>query len=394
MNMPTRHRLMLPLLMACAVLVVGQLYVTLPLVATIAGHFGVSPAAAGWAGSAFGLAYAAGFLVFGSLSDHYGRRSVLLLGLLATGAATVLVGLADSLPLLLGSRALQGFAAASFPPTALALISETLPQDRRPLGISFISLAFLGAAPLAQLLGAQAVGGGWQPMMLALAPAYLVAALALAAVLKGQPSSKPPAGTAGTTVSRPTARSPWKQQSLWAPWAAAATVLFAFVLFHAGLPLVPDAARLDLQTLRLVGLPPMLATFAAAPLARRFGPASTAGTGLALGALALLIGLAGNAPAWTAASVLLSAGVAIAVPGLIGTVVARAAPSVRARALAIYSFVLFLGASAAAPLAPPLAHHSLWALLGLPAFALAAAAWLVAVLRPLPFINPLPERNP
>lgn len=386
--MPTRHHLMLLILMVCAVLVVGQLYVTLPLVASIAERFGVAPAAAGWTGSAFGLAYATGFLVFGSLSDRYGRRRVLLLGLVGTAAATVLVGLADTLPFLLGSRALQGFAAASFPPTALALISEALPLDRRPMGISFISLAFLGAAPLAQLLGAQAVGGGLQPLMLALAPIYLVAAVALAAVMTGQ---QLPALQAGAVLSAP---APWRQRTLWAPWAAAGTVLFAFVLFHAGLPLVQDAAGLDLQMLRLVGLPPMLATFAAAPLARRVGPAATAGLGLALAALALLIGLAGNAPAWTATSVLLSAGVAIAVPGLIGTVAARAAPSVRARALAIYSFVLFLGASVAAPLAPVLAHRSLWALLGLPAVALVVAAWLVAVLSPRHFINPLPERKP
>lgn len=122
-------------LMACAVLVVGQLYVTLALVADIAARFGVSSSIAGWVGTAFGLAYASGFLVLGGLSDRYGRHRVLVGGLMGTAAATALVALAPSLPVLLASRALQGFAAAIFPPTALAWVSDALPPPKRPLGI-------------------------------------------------------------------------------------------------------------------------------------------------------------------------------------------------------------------------------------------------------------------
>lgn len=373
-------------LMACAVLVVGQLYVTLPLVADIAARFGVSSSIAGWVGTAFGLAYASGFLVLGGLSDRYGRHRVLIGGLMGTAAATALVALAPSLPLLLASRALQGFVAASFPPTALAWVSDALPPPKRPLGISLLSLAFLGAAPMAQMAGAESAPLGLSTLMLTLVPAYVLGALALAVIPGKHDAShvsipQPPAN----------ARMPWGQRSLWSPWAAASTVLFAFVAFHAGMSLA-NPPGLDLQALRLIGLPPMLATFAAAPLAQRIGPSNTASLGLGLVAVGMLLGMNSAPAVLMLASALLSTGVAMAIPGLIGTVALRSAPAVRARALAIYSFVLFLGASVAAPVAALLTPHGPVAALGVPVLALLAAACLTASRRQ-PLFNPNPERK-
>lgn len=225
---------MLLSLMACAVLVVGQLYVTLPLVSDISARFGVSSSIAGWVGTAFGLAYATGFLVLGGLSDHYGKHRVLIGSLMGTAAATALVAVAPSLPLLLAGRVLQGFAAASFPPTALAWVSDALPPPKRPLGISLLSLAFLGAAPLAQMAGAASAPLGLSTLMFALVPAYMLGALALALI-----PGKPVAPQVSIQKSPATARMPWGQRHLWSPWAATSTVLFAFVAFHARMSLAP-----------------------------------------------------------------------------------------------------------------------------------------------------------
>lgn len=59
------------------------------------------------------LGFGATQLTWGPLSDRYGRRPVLLAGLLLYALFALLAGLATSFPTLLGARALQGAAAAS-----------------------------------------------------------------------------------------------------------------------------------------------------------------------------------------------------------------------------------------------------------------------------------------
>jgi YNFM family putative membrane transporter len=64
----------LVLLAVCGLLVPAQLYLAIPLATPVQVSFAASESAAAWTGSAFSLAYAIGFLVFGPLSDRIGRR--------------------------------------------------------------------------------------------------------------------------------------------------------------------------------------------------------------------------------------------------------------------------------------------------------------------------------
>jgi MFS family permease len=159
--------------------------------------------------------------------------------------------------------------------------------------------------------------------------------------------------------------------------AAAVTVLFGFVSFYSGAQILGAAIGADLQTLRLAGLPPLLLAFAAAPLTRRHGAAVTARLGLGLAASALAVAALATPPAALAASAMLSAGVALAVPGLIATVAGRATDAARGRALSVYSFALFVGASLAPPAAQALAGVGPAAPWLLPAALLLAAAFLI-----------------
>lgn len=383
--------IVLLLLMAGAVLVAGQLYVTIPLAADLARRWQVSAAQAGWVGSAFGFAYAAGFLLLGRWSDRFGRRRVLLAGLLATAAASVLVACATGFAMLLGARAAQGLLAASFPPVALALVTEVLPPARRPLGISLLSFAFLASAPLAQFLAAQAAGLGLPVIMALTAAAYILLAAGLARTLPRpmdvsvSVSAPPLAGSQGSqglsglsmqAAPHPpqiTAPSQSPPPALLGTWLAAATVLFGFVAFHAGAQIMGLTAA-ELQALRLAGLPPLLFSFAAAGLTRRIGALATARLGFVLAAFGLLTGWTGDFRPLLAASVLLSAGIALAVPGLIGTLAARAMPDRRASAMSRYTFALFMGASVAPPIAASLAAQGWRVLLFVPAAAFAGAA--------------------
>lgn len=376
-----RHVALLALLMACGFIVVGQLYVTIPMVAGIAADFGVDPANAALISTAFGIAYAAGFLLLGPLSDRYGRKRMILIGLAATAVATVLVGLATSFGLLLAARAVQGFVASIFPPVALSLVNEELPPHHRPLGVSLMSFAFLGAAPLSQLFAVQ-TGSSLSTIMFELAPLYLLGAVGLyLAVAAKNIAPGVGSGTQGNRVA-----SLVRDPGIITAWAAAVTVLFGFVSFYSGTQVFGANIGVDLQTVRLIGLPPLLLTFAAAPMTQRYGAPVTVRIGLILAALAIGVGAIASPTAIMVASGALSAGVAFAVPGLIATVAGRATNANRGLALAIYSFALFLGASFAPPVAQALARIGIVPLSLVPAVLLLAAVvgLTIGIRRPHP----------
>lgn len=366
--MSLRHLILVPLLMFTALIVVGQLYLTIPLTDDIAVFFGIDPAAAAWAGSAFGLAYAAGFLLWGPLSDRIGRRIVLICGLLGTGLVTGLLGLVDTFSLFLAGRALQGFVASSFPPVALSLVGETLSAEHRPLGVSLISFAFLAAAPVAQFIGA-GLPASPTGFMLIIAPLYLVMAAGLVVTLPNRTGTAaggavvPAEGRITSLLSNPV---------ILAGWAAALTVLFGFVSFQTGTAMSVGGG-FDPQIISLVGLPPLALSLVAAPISKRFGPSVTVRIGLITAAIGLILAGLGGA-ATVVAAVLVSGGVGLAVPGLIATLAGAAMDHNRGLALSIYTFSLFIGASLASPVATVLATVGAALLYGVPAAFLLAAA--------------------
>ena len=105
----------------------------------------------------FGAVYALMQFVFspvqGALSDHFGRRPVLLLSIFGLGADFVLMALAPNVAWLFVGRAISGITAASFS-TANAYVADiTAPKDRAA------SFGLLGAAFGIGFIIGPAVGG-------------------------------------------------------------------------------------------------------------------------------------------------------------------------------------------------------------------------------------------
>jgi len=95
--------------------------------------------------------------VQGSLSDHFGRRAVILISCAGLGLDFILMALAPNLWWLLIGRVISGITAASFS-TAGAYISDVTPPEKRAASFGLIGAAFgvgfvLGPA-LGGLLGA------------------------------------------------------------------------------------------------------------------------------------------------------------------------------------------------------------------------------------------------
>jgi EmrB/QacA subfamily drug resistance transporter len=106
-----------------------------------------------WVITAYLLTLGAFLVLGGSLGDRYGRRRVLVAGLLGFGVTSALCGLAPSTGLLIAARAVQGIAGALMVPGSLAIVQASFrPVDRgRAIGfwsgLSGVSLAlgpFLG----------------------------------------------------------------------------------------------------------------------------------------------------------------------------------------------------------------------------------------------------------
>ncbi|MDT7951211.1 MAG: MDR family MFS transporter [Acetobacteraceae bacterium] len=84
-----------------------------------------------WVFSAFLLAQTATTIVFGKLSDMFGRKPVLLVGIVIFLAGSLLCGFATSMAVLIGFRLLQGAGAGAIQPIALTIVGDLYPAHER-----------------------------------------------------------------------------------------------------------------------------------------------------------------------------------------------------------------------------------------------------------------------
>lgn len=363
------------LLVFTALAVVSQLYAAIPL----AGPVGVSLGgdAAFSLSTCFSLTYALGFVLWGPLADHFGRRRTMLAGMAALTLATAGCAAAQSIPALAVLRGVQGITTSSFAPVALAYIAEAVEPRQRALSIGAISTSFLAAGIVGQVVSqALSTKLGWKGTFLVSA-AVLAACGAAIVILVREPRHTPglSLGRQFQQIGRLICSS-----SMAALCAAHVTLLMCFIAMYTALGAHTASLGLSdsaLMWIRLCGLPCMFAALAAGPLARRRGVPGLARAGFLLAACGLILEAlaSSNAVALTAASLVFVTGIALAVPAMITLFGEVSAPH-RASGMAINGLVLFIGASLGPLLAGSLAFRPLMfccaAILG------AAAACLVA----------------
>ena len=142
-----------------------------------------------WVVDSYNLVFAALLLTFGSLSDRFGRKGMLLAGLAVVGAASLAGGFTTSPPQLIAARAVMGLGAAMTFPATLSLISNVFTgraERARAIGL----WGAIGGVAIA--LGPIAGGWllehfSWKAIFIAMAP---VAAAAAAGVSLVVPASK------------------------------------------------------------------------------------------------------------------------------------------------------------------------------------------------------------
>jgi EmrB/QacA subfamily drug resistance transporter len=107
----------------------------------------------GWVFTAYFVGATATVAVVGKLADLFGRRSIFLLSVGLFSAASLLCGLAISLPLLVGFRGLQGIGAGAIQTCSLIVMSDMFPPRERARWQVINSIGFATASAIGPTVG-------------------------------------------------------------------------------------------------------------------------------------------------------------------------------------------------------------------------------------------------
>jgi len=147
--------------------------IVIPVLPLYAEHFGATAMQIGWLVGIFSLAQFLCAPMWGKLSDRIGRRPVLLIGLLGTVAGYTLMGLAQTVAVLMVARAIDGIAGANIGAAQAYLADISSPENRAK------AMGLLGAAFGLGFVFGPALGG-WATVFFHsfAAPMYIAAGLA------------------------------------------------------------------------------------------------------------------------------------------------------------------------------------------------------------------------
>ncbi|TCL86033.1 MULTISPECIES: MFS transporter [unclassified Rathayibacter] len=303
---------------------------------TLGRELHASTAGLQWVTGAYSVAFGGLMLLFGAIADRFGRRRVMLAGLVLLAAASLATAAVTTTEQLIAVRAVMGVAAAMTTPGSMALAFRLFgTDDLRVRALTVVSTAGLVGLAVGPTAGGLVLAvAPWQVLLLANVP---IAVLALIGIRLGVPADAPddlhrdPVDVVGALLGTVTIAAALVAPTLlvgtgstgtdgagtgigpWAPWAAVATA----VLAGTGFVLRQRTARHPLLDLRLVALPLVSS-----------GLAFKAATGLAVGGLSYLVTLQlqlawGWSPAAAALGLLPQVVVLLAGGRFVGPFVAR-----------------------------------------------------------------------
>ncbi len=149
---PRQRRLILltvGLALMTVVSAVSGLNVALP---ELASDTGASQTQLTWIVDAYTVVFAGLLLLAGAVGDRYGRRGILLAGLVVFGGASVAAAFTTDPGTLIVLRAVMGLGAAGIMPTTLSVITTSFPREERPRAVG-VWVGIAGAGAVVGLFG-------------------------------------------------------------------------------------------------------------------------------------------------------------------------------------------------------------------------------------------------
>ena len=329
-----------------------------PILPLYAAAHGATATGVGFIVAAHMAVAAAGSIPLGRLSDVWGRRPLLLGGMLVSAVTSLLLPLFEGEVALMTIYGLAGFGVAAFTPSALSLVGDGAAPGRAGYAFAWYTTAHYGAIAVGPFLGGLAAQW-WGYREAFVGSAIVVAAALVFGLVLPAPAAPPGMSRQGATFADIRGNA-----NVWAGWIVSVGGLTTQGVVFTFFPLLAHERGLSPAAIGLVflvlGLANALARFPAGWLADRTGrcaPYAVGGVLVASVATALLPSATGQT------AVLALAAVFGAVSGTAGVatgvaLAGSAPPASRGIVMGGYSTALYLGLALGSFALGPVITHS------------------------------------
>jgi len=165
---------------------------------TMVRDLGLTTSDAEWVSAAYSLTFASLLILWGRISDRYGRRLMFVLGVIVFVVASVLVAMSDDAATLIAARALQGIGGAMILPSSLSVINAVFTGRSRAVAFAVWGGTIGGMAALGPLVGGWlTTNASWHWAFLINVP---IGIIVLIGVLLTVPETKAVGGPKGIDV--------------------------------------------------------------------------------------------------------------------------------------------------------------------------------------------------
>jgi EmrB/QacA subfamily drug resistance transporter len=137
---------------AVALIIVDSTIVNVA-IPSIVNDLGISSTQVQWVQESYTLVFASLLLVWGTLADRFGRRRIMVLGVVLFAVSSIFAALAPSGELLIAARLVQGVGGSMILPASLSVINATFRGKERAIAFAVWGSTIGGMAAVGPLLG-------------------------------------------------------------------------------------------------------------------------------------------------------------------------------------------------------------------------------------------------